>query len=215
MLGGAKKRNATDVIFVGDPYGSFRFIDKLAALPSLIRGRPFLWAPHAYVHGLKIKLHEHKITLRDPLEFLPELAANAGLQVGAHCENYDAHRDLRGVTEYLEKKIESQRWREVCQTVIVDQGRVVMPRVELRTNRLIKKFGSSPERKSAVFPVLCKIVVPPFEKVDVPTIGLDTVRLCAENGIRAIVVQGGKTILMQPDDVRAFADRGSISVYAL
>jgi DUF1009 family protein len=110
--------------------------------------------------------------------------------------------------------IQHQPWTQVRQACIIDRGKVLFAETK-GTNRLIERFGASSARKRAQFPVLCKIAVEPFELIDIPTIGLDTARLCLANGLKAIVVQSGRAIMMQRDEVVALASPGELCVYAV
>lgn len=49
-------------------------------------------------------------------------------------------------------------------------------------------------------------------RFDVPTIGPDTIRLLAEHRAAALVVEAGKTLVLQREEVRALADRHGIAV---
>jgi DUF1009 family protein len=49
-------------------------------------------------------------------------------------------------------------------------------------------------------------------RFDVPVIGPDTVRIAAESGIAAIVVETGKTLLLGLDEIRALAQKHGITV---
>jgi DUF1009 family protein len=83
------------------------------------------------------------------------------------------------------------RWRDVCQTFIVDGGVVLMPEIQTEgTNQLIRRLGASSHRRTSKFPAFCKVAAAPFEKLDVPTIGINTALICIENMIRSIVVGG-------------------------
>jgi UDP-2,3-diacylglucosamine hydrolase len=207
-----QRLGATKVVFAGEPYGSFRIATDAVALFYMIRGKPSLWAPHAVLEVIKDQLARRKIVLKSPLDCLPALAAEVGFTVGAAPEDYAPRSDLQAAVTHAGR----QPWRAVYQTCIVDRGTVIMPEIQKqRTDKLIKAFGASSHRRSAIFPVLCKVAIAPFEKIDVPTIGIETLKNCVENGIRAIIVEGGKTILMQREEVVAFAYNGSICVHAL
>ncbi len=203
-----RRFGATDVIFAGEPLKSFRLIDAML-LAYLLGRKHSLRIPHAYLEAVQDLLSDNGISLRSPLEYLPQLAAEVGLAIG-NCTGYRPSRDFQAAVDHVTQ----QPWSKICEAYIVDEGQVLMSETK-GTNHLIRKFGASSDRKSAVFPALCKVTVPPFEKIDQPTIGIDTARLCIDNGIRAIVVEGGKTILMQRQEVVRLVNSGLICVYAL
>lgn len=206
------KVGATEVIFTGSPFDSIRCskIDSVAML-HLFR-RMSLWIPHAYLYAIQDLLADNQISLGDPLNYFPELRAQFPASK-SHCAEYSPLADFKSAVHHITR----QHWTAVRQSYIVDAGEVLLSESKMigGTNALICKFGSSAGRQDAKFPVLCKVAVPPFERIDVPTIGSETIRLCMENGIRAIVIEREKTIVMQPDQVAAFANAGSICLYAL
>jgi DUF1009 family protein len=206
-----KELDATEVMFVGSPFASLRPTFDNMTVFYLAKRKSF-WVPHAFFYALQDMLKDHDIVLRSPLDFFPKLKVEPGFSAG-RCDGYDPNVDILAAREAVKK----QSWKATRQAFIFDQGRRIFSESQTMngTNGLIKKFGSSRKREETEFPVLCKIAVPPFERIDVPTIGIETVRLCAKNGIRAVVVDGDNTILMQRDEVIAFAMEGSICVYAL
>jgi hypothetical protein len=51
-------------------------------------------------------------------------------------------------------------------------------------------------------------------RFDVPVIGVETIRVAAESGVRVIAVEAGKTLLLERDAVIALANSSKISVVA-
>jgi DUF1009 family protein len=51
-------------------------------------------------------------------------------------------------------------------------------------------------------------------RFDVPVIGVETVRIAAESGVRVIAVEAGKTLLLERDTVAEFVDRSNMSLVA-
>jgi DUF1009 family protein len=51
-------------------------------------------------------------------------------------------------------------------------------------------------------------------RFDVPVIGVETVRIAAESGVRVIAVEAGKTLLLERDAVIALANGSNMSVVA-
>ena len=51
-------------------------------------------------------------------------------------------------------------------------------------------------------------------RFDVPVIGVETVRIAAESGVRVIAVEAGKTLLLERDAVIALANDWNMSVVA-
>jgi DUF1009 family protein len=51
-------------------------------------------------------------------------------------------------------------------------------------------------------------------RFDVPVIGVETIRIAAESGVRAIAVEVGKTLLLERDALIALANGLKVSVVA-
>jgi DUF1009 family protein len=51
-------------------------------------------------------------------------------------------------------------------------------------------------------------------RFDVPVIGVETIRVAAESGVRVIAVEAGKTLLLERDTVIALANSSNLSVVA-
>lgn len=204
-----ERLGATDVLFTGDPFSSIRLlqIDSTARSYVLAQG-PTFWIPHAFLRAIASCLADHNIKLRGVLEYLPELGVHE-IERRDHL-SYAPRQDFQAAIDH----VKWQHWKCVRQAFVVDQGRVLMSETS-GTKQLIEKFGRSQQRRAASYPVLCKVAVPPFELIDAPTIGLDTVHQCVENGLRAIVVEARKTIVMQRDDVLQLANSDQIALYAL
>jgi DUF1009 family protein len=201
---------ASEVIFAVEAYGSFfpTTIDPLAVKYLFQRGN--FWLPYSYLEAFQKFLGDHGIALRSVLDYFPELSAEVGFEAGAH-NGYQGDADLAAAGDHAKH----QPLRKNSRVLIVGGGKVLMFQPGRgRTNDLIKAFGSSSVRKEVPYPVLCKISLIPSDQIDVPTIGEDTVRLCIANGIRAIVLEGGKNILMQREEVIRLANEGSIYVCA-
>jgi hypothetical protein len=195
------------VIFAGGWSGSISYWKADAEVLRYIR-RVTLWFPHAYFLGVQRMLAHHRIALHSVLDYFPELGVSAGFRVGG-CIGYDPAADLQEALRHTKH----QRWRTIRQTHIVDCGRIVMSESK-GTNNLVRSFGKSVYRAGASFPVLCKVAVEPFRDIDTPTIGAKTAQLCVANGVRAIVVQAGNTIVMQRGEIEAIAGGASLCVCA-
>lgn len=208
-----KMRHASEVIFAGGFTGSINFwkIDRTA-----IRGarEMALWWPHAYYRKVRNLLVDADIKLGSVLTYLPDLCCPRGTVFGG-CNDYDPIPDLMAAKARLEA-LRSGGWKRVQQFHIVDTGDVMIsasPRT--RTDRLLREYGQSHYRRTEKFPVLCKLSTSPFENIDIPIVGYTTVRRCVENGIRAIVFEADKTIVMQREQFSALTAQSSICVCAV
>ena len=49
-------------------------------------------------------------------------------------------------------------------------------------------------------------------RFDIPVVGVETIRVATEAGLRVIAVEAGKTLLLQRDEIADFAGAASISI---
>ena len=100
---------------------------------------------------------------------------------------------------------------DIGQTVIVKNGTIVAVEALEGTNEAIKRGGAL-AREDAV---MVKVSKPNQDmRFDVPVIGVETVRIATESGIRVIAVEAGKTLLLERDAVEEFAERSNMSLIA-
>src|SRR5262245_21156921 len=100
---------------------------------------------------------------------------------------------------------------DIRQTVIVKNGTIVAVEAVEGTNATIKRGGTL-AREGAV---MVKVSKPNQDmRFDVPVIGVETVRIVAESGVRVIAVEAGKTLLLERDALTALANGLKMSVVA-
>jgi len=100
---------------------------------------------------------------------------------------------------------------DIGQTVIVKNGTIVAVEALEGTNDAIKRGGAL-ARKGAV---MVKVAKPNQDmRFDVPVIGLETLRVAAEAGLRAIAVEATRTLLLEKDEIVDVANRSKISITA-
>jgi DUF1009 family protein len=100
---------------------------------------------------------------------------------------------------------------DIGQTVVIKNGTIVAVEALEGTNEAIKRGGTL-AREGAV---MVKVSKPTQDmRFDVPVIGVETVRIAAESGIRVIAVEAGKTLLLERDAVIALANGSNMSVVA-
>ena len=100
---------------------------------------------------------------------------------------------------------------DVGQTVLVKNGTIVAVEALEGTNETIKRGGSL-AREGAI---MVKVSKPNQDmRFDVPVIGVETIRIAAESGVRAIAVEVGKTLLLERDALIALANDLKVSVVA-
>jgi DUF1009 family protein len=53
------------------------------------------------------------------------------------------------------------------------------------------------------------------ERLDLPTIGRGTIERCTAAGVVALVIEAGRTIILEPDEVVRAADAAGIAIVAV
>lgn len=100
---------------------------------------------------------------------------------------------------------------DIGQTIVVKNGTIVAVEALEGTNEAIKRGGKL-AREGAV---MVKVSKPNQDmRFDVPVIGVETIRIAAESGVRVIAVEAGKTLLLERDAVIALANGSNMSVVA-
>lgn len=100
---------------------------------------------------------------------------------------------------------------DVGQAVVVQQGVVLGVEGAEGTDALIVRCAEL--AREGPGGVLVKVKKPSQERrVDLPTIGVDTVRASARAGLRGIVIEAGATLVLHRDDVVDAADEAGLFV---
>jgi DUF1009 family protein len=102
---------------------------------------------------------------------------------------------------------------DIGQSVVVRNGTVLAVEAFEGTNACIRRGGELGRGKGSV---LVKVSKPNQDfRFDVPVIGPQTIETCAAAGVTAIVIEAGRTLLLEPAKVRALCDRLGVTVHAL
>ena len=100
---------------------------------------------------------------------------------------------------------------DIGQTIIIKNGTIVAVEALEGTNEAVKRGGTL-ARDGAV---MVKVSKPNQDmRFDVPVIGVETVRIAAESGVRVIAVEASKTLLLERDALIAMANGLNMSVVA-
>ena len=100
---------------------------------------------------------------------------------------------------------------DIGQTIVIKNGTIVAVEALEGTNKAITRGGTL-ARDGAV---VIKVSKPNQDmRFDVPVIGVETVRIAAQSGVRVVAVEAGKTLLLERDAVIALANGSNVSVVA-
>jgi len=152
------------------------------------------------------ELAKVEVALLPATTFLEDSLAQPGLIAGPKL----SHRQEHDVELGWDAAKEIARL-DIGQTIIIKNGTIVAVEALEGTNEAIKRGGTL-ARESAV---MVKVSKPNQDvRFDVPVIGVETIRVAAESGVRVIAVEARKTLLLERDAVIALADTMNVSVVA-
>ena len=146
------------------------------------------------------------IDLLPATTFLEDSLAQPGLIAGPKLSTRQEH-DVK-----LGWNVAKQIARlDIGQTIVIKNGTIIAVEALEGTNETIKRGGTlAPEGA-----VIVKVSKPNQDmRFDVPVIGIETVRVAAESGVRVIAVEAGKTLLLEREAIIALANGLKTSVVA-
>lgn len=102
---------------------------------------------------------------------------------------------------------------DIGQSIVVRHGTVLAVEAFEGTNDCIKRGGELGKRKDVT---LIKVSKPNQDfRFDVPVIGPITVETCAAAGVSAIVIEAGKTMVLEPGRMAELCEKHRVSVHAV
>ncbi len=100
---------------------------------------------------------------------------------------------------------------DIGQTVVVRKGTVLAVEAFEGTNAAIRRGGELGQGKA----VVVKVSKPNQDlRFDVPCIGPETIKIAAEAGVKAVVVESGSTLLLDKEQIEVLANELKVTVYA-
>jgi DUF1009 family protein len=146
------------------------------------------------------------IELLPATTFLAHFLATTGLIAGTKL----SRREEEDVNFGWEVAKEISRL-DIGQTVVVKSGTVLAVEAFEGTNEALKRGGMLGRKNS----IVVKVAKPNQDmRFDVPVIGVQTVRIAAQVGVRVIAIEAGKTLLLEKESVVDLAERSKISIVA-
>ena len=154
--------------------------------------------------GIALELQKAGAELLPATTFLEDLIASRDLIAGPKL----GRRQLSDIDFGWNIAKEVARL-DVGQTVIVKNGTVLAVEGFDGTNETIYRGG----KLAGTGAIMIKVSKPNQDmRFDVPVIGLETVRVAHEAQVRAIVVEAGRTLLLEKTLILEQADRAQISI---
>lgn len=102
---------------------------------------------------------------------------------------------------------------DIGQSVVVREGTVLAVEAFEGTNECVRRGGKLGKGKKVI---LAKVSKPNQDmRFDVPVIGPDTIRVCAEAGVGGIAIEARKTLVLGWEEAEVLAKKLKVSVVAL
>ncbi len=209
VLEAFRARNIRDIVFIGK-----------IRRPSLSEIRPDLWTvrfftrfgfkglgDNSLLSSLKLALEEEGFKIRGVQEYVDDLLANDTFCTVSPVPDQDDWADIRHGIKIC-RQIGAL---DIGQSIVVQEGMILGLEAIEGTDKLIERCAGyrRPGRK----PILIKLSKPGQDKtLDLPTIGLKTIELCIRHDYRGIVIENGRTIVLDPFVLKQKAEENSLFI---
>jgi len=158
--------------------------------------------------GIADELAKDGITLLSAVTFLDDLLPPDGHVCGPTLGKREMDDATFGL--HIAKQTSAL---DIGQSVVVRHGTVLAVEAFEGTNACIRRGGELGRRKNCM---LVKVSKPGQDfRFDVPVIGPDTIETCAESGVSAIVIEAGRTLVLEFDRVAELSGALGVTVHAM
>jgi DUF1009 family protein len=214
LFGALKTQGVSDVVMAGamsrPPLDPSAFDDVVTTLaPRLIAAMQ--GGDDALLRLVIVIFEEQGFTVRGAHEIDPSLTADAGTLVGANLSDAQANDSKRGFDI-----LNALSPHDVGQGVVVENGLCLGIETLQGTDALLDFVARTPKHLRKLGGVFIKAPKRGQDlRVDMPTIGPDTVKAVAAAGLSCIVIEAGNVIILSKVDVITAAKSAGISLIAL
>ena len=203
-----KREGVTELVMVGQvtPKNLFEFRPDLRVTMAMAKLKER--NAETLFGALSDEFAKDGMTVLPATTFLDELLPSAGQVLGRTltADELETARFGYGIAK------ETSRM-DIGQSVVVREGTVLAVEAFEGTNECVRRGGSLGKGKKVV---LAKVSKPRQDmRFDVPVIGPDTIRICAEAGVGAIAVEAGKTLVLGWEEAEKLAKELKVGVVAL
>lgn len=179
-----------------------------------LRAMRLLWRlkernAHTIFGAIADELKKDGIELVEATPWLRPLMPGAGFRLGPVLDA-DRESDVRFGFQ-IAKQVSKL---EIGQTVVVRRGTVLAVEAFEGTDQCLARGGALAGAEGGA--VAVKVAKWGHDmRFDIPTVGLKTVEVCAENGVAVLAFEAGKTLVLEMDVVSSVATKRGISVVAV
>lgn len=203
-----KKEGVTEAVMVGQIAPKNLFDLRPDVRTMLLLARTKEKNAETLFGGIADELAKDGITLLPATTFLEDIMPTEGHVFGPKLKDAAIEDAKYGF------KIAKETSRlDIGQTVVVRNGTVLAVEAFEGTNACIRRGGELGKGKDVT---LAKVSKPSQDfRFDVPVIGPDTVKNCANSGITIIAIEAGKTLMLGGDEVKSMCNEHKITIFAL
>ena len=199
-----KEQGVTDLIMIGSLKrpGIFDLWPDITTLKILIKSWLQSFGDSQLLSSVRVELERFGFQVHGVHKFLPELLLTNEVQ-GKINPTTEQEKDIElGVLESQKLGI-----ADIGQAVIVKNGIVIAREDKRGTRAMIDRYGFEGS-------ILVKTCKPQQDMdLDLPTIGVQTVKQCANKNMAGIVGHAGKTLFVDRDEAVELADQSNIFIY--
>lgn len=203
-----KKEGVTELVMVGQitPKNLFEFRPDLRITMAIAKLKER--NAETLFGALADEFAKDGMTVLPATTFLDDLLPEAGPVLGRELggEELEAARYGFGIAK------ETSRM-DIGQSVVVREGTVLAVEAFEGTNECVRRGGALGKGKKVI---LAKVSKPNQDmRFDVPVIGPDTIKVCAEAGVGAIAIEAKKTLVLGWEEAEKLAKELRVGVVAL
>jgi DUF1009 family protein len=158
---------------------------------------------HRAIEG---QLRSHGLKVVSPLQVAPELAAAVGCLTRAH-PTETVRATFSAALQLAKQHGQTKRG----QAVVVENGAVIASEERAGTDAMLALLDRTPRPNA----ILVKAMAPnQLPTIDPPAIGANTIVNAASAGLAGILIEAGRSVVVEEARVRELADQYGIFVYA-
>ena len=203
------RRQISQCVMVGQiaPKNLFNLRPDLRAVALLLRLREK--NAHTIFGGIAEELKKNGVDLIEATPWLKPLMPQHGFEIGPSASK-EQREDIRFGLR-LAKEVSRL---EIGQTVVVKRGTVLAVEGFEGTDRCLTRGGELAGPKGGA--VAVKVARQNHDmRFDIPCVGKTTIETCASTGVAVLVVEAGKTLLLDREEVEPLARKAKLAFLAI
>jgi UDP-2,3-diacylglucosamine hydrolase len=206
MISTFTSRGVKQVVMLGQiaPKNLFDFRPDLRAMGVFMRLKEK--NAHTIFGAVADELKKDGVDLIDPTPWLAPLMPQTGFLLGPKLSE-----GQKADVEFGFKLAKEVSRLEVGQLVIVKNGTVLAVEGFEGTDKCLARGGELAGRDGGA--VAVKVAKPDHDmRFDIPCIGLQTLEVCAQNGVAVLALESGKTLLLEREACAELAKKSKVSL---